>query len=164
MLKSITVAMFGIAVAVFSTAMAFAETAPSDAEASAAEVRAVYADFAAAQNARDPERIRSFFTDDPGFLWVSDGKSFFGADAVVARMTRFQKAEIWRVEPDLDAAEVIGVGSETRMLHMPLTLVIGRAAAPNRIRFLVSILFVEQPQSAERPWRIAALLTTLEKP
>ncbi|MGF1560559.1 MAG: nuclear transport factor 2 family protein [Geminicoccaceae bacterium] len=125
------------------------------------EILEVYKQFAQAQNARDPERIGAFFIDAPQFLWVSDGKSFWGRDAVLARMGSFQKAEIWRVEPALDEAEVVPLADGAAMLHMPLTLVIGQAAAPNQLPFLVSIVFTRKDQE---PWRIAALLTTGEKP
>lgn len=126
----------------------------------AEEVRATYLRFAEAQNARDPGRIRAFLVEKPELLWVSDGKAFWGADTVVTRMTSFQKAEVWRVEPDLAASVVVELGDGTAMLHMPLTLVIGSAAAPDRLDFLVSLLFVRP----EGEWLIAALLTTLAKP
>ncbi len=119
-----------------------------------------YKAFATAQNSRDVEAIRTFFIDSPDFLWVSDGKSFWAPDPVLRRMSSFQRAEVWRVEPDLDVARVVEVAPGTALLHMPLTLVVGRAENPNRLRFLVSILFAEQPEG----WRIAALLTTGEKP
>ncbi len=123
------------------------------------EIRAVYGDFVAAQNDRDVERIGAFFIDGPDFLWVSDGQSFWGRDAVLARMSNFQRAEIWRVEPDLDAARIVALGDDLAMLHMTLALVIGRAEQPTRIRFVVSILF----RRVDADWRIAALLTTNEK-
>ena len=126
----------------------------------AEEVRTTYLRFAEAQNARDPDRIRAFFVEGPELLWVSDGKSFWGAEAVLVRMSTFQKAELWRVEPDLAASTVVELGDGTAMLHMPLTLVIGSAAAPDRLDFLVSLLFVR----AETGWRIVALLTTGAKP
>jgi hypothetical protein len=63
----------------------------------AEEVRATYLRFAEAQNARDPARIGAFFIDGPDFLWVSDGKSFWGREAVLQRMGGFQKAAVWRV-------------------------------------------------------------------
>ncbi len=125
----------------------------------AAEIRALYLAFAEAQNARDPARVGAFFIDGPEFLWVSDGKSFWGRDEVLARMSRFQKAAVWRVEPDLDASTVIQTGPETAILHFPLTLVIGAAEQPTRLGFLVSIVF-SKPDGA---WRIAALLTTRQK-
>lgn len=133
--------------------VASAGTAPAGV---AEDVRATYLHFAAAQNTREPDEIRRFLVDGPGLLWVSDGKSFWGADAILARMTSFQKAEVWRVEPDLAAATVVELGDRTAMLHMPLTLVIGSAAAPDRLRFLVSLIFVREADT----WRIAALLTT----
>lgn len=124
------------------------------------EVRTTYLHFAEAQNARDPDRIRAFFVEGPGLLWVSDGKSFWGADAILARMSSFQKADVWRVEPDLASSRVVELDGNAAMLHMPLTLVIGSTAAPDRLGFLVSLLFVR----ADDEWRIAALLTTLAKP
>jgi ketosteroid isomerase-like protein len=123
------------------------------------EIRAAYLGFADAQNARDPDRIRSHFVQGDDFLWVSDGKTFWGSDAVIARMSSFQKADVWFVEPDLDAGRVVELDDMTALLHMPLTLVIGNSENPNRLGFLVSILFVKSED-----WRIAALLTTTAKP
>ena len=115
--------------------------------------------FAAAQNARDLERVRPLLLDAPTFLWVSDGQSFWGPDAVLARMASFQGAEVWRVEPDLAHAVAVPVSERVAYLHLPMILVIGPAAKPDRLRFLVSMLGVE----TEDGWRIAALFTTTEK-
>lgn len=123
------------------------------------EVIAAYRAFADAQNDRDAARIRAAFADRPDVLWVSDGRSYFGADTIVARMTGFQRAEVWRVEPGLEAARVISLGDGAELLHMPLTLVIGGAEEPNRLPWLVSILFVREVDT----WKIAALLTTTAK-
>ena len=137
-------------------ALAFlAATIPAHAGTDA-EVRATYHAFVAAQNARDPVRIGAFFIDGPEFLWVSDGRSVWGRDAVLARMAGFQKAPVWRVEPDLEAARVIELAPESALLHLPLALVIGPAEAANRLEFLVSIQFVNRAGD----WKIAALLTT----
>jgi ketosteroid isomerase-like protein len=124
------------------------------------DVLTAYRGFAEAQNTRDPARIRQWLDDTPDLLWVSDGRSFWGADAILARMTGFQKAEVWRVEPDLAAAHVVELGDGVAMLHMPLTLVIGKAAQPDHLQFLVSLLF----RKSATEWRIAALLTTAAKP
>lgn len=124
------------------------------------DVRATYLRFAEAQNARDAREIGAFFVDGPDFLWVSDGKSFWGREAVLARMAGFQKATVWRVEPELDESSVVELAPETALLHMPLTLVIGSAEVPDQLRFLVTILFVQKAGA----WKIAALLTTTEKP
>ena len=108
----------------------------------ATEVRTLYGQFAAAQNARDLERVRPLLLDAPTFLWVSDGQSFWGPDAVLARMASFQGAEVWRVEPDLARAVAVPVSERVAYLHLPLVLVIGPAANPDRLRFLVSVLGV----------------------
>ena len=74
-------------------------------------------------------------------------------------MASFQKAEVWRVEPDLGKAVAVPVREGVAYLHLPLTLMIGARAAPDRLRFLVSMLAVETAGG----WRIAALFTTTEK-
>ena len=123
------------------------------------EVRNLYQQFAAAQNARRLETVRDLLIDSPQFLWVSDGQSFWGRDAVLARMASFQTAAVWRVEPDLDTALAVPVDAHVAYLHLPLTLVIGTAEDPDRLRFLVSMLAVERPEG----WKIAALFTTTRK-
>ena len=131
------------------------------ARAGAAEdVLALYQKFAAAQNQRNLEQVGSHFIDGPQFLWVSDGKSFWGRPAALERMGQFQGAEVWRVEPALDRARIVEVTPGSAYVHLPLDLVIGPAAKPDRITFLVSMLGVSTPQG----WKIAALFTTTAKP
>ena len=144
----------------FAAILAIGLAAQTAFAGTAEEVRATYLRFAEAQNARDPDRIGAFFVDGPEFLWVSDGMSYWGREAVLARMSGFQKAAVWRVEPELDRSSVIEVGPGTALLHMPLKLVIGTAENADHLRFLVSILFSRRAGE----WRIAALLTTTEKP
>jgi ketosteroid isomerase-like protein len=133
--------------------------APSASAASADDVRAVYEQFAAAQNARDLAKVRTFLVDSSTFLWVSDGMSFWGPDALVKRMAEFQLAEVWHVDPDLAHAAIVEVNDSAAYIHMPLTLTIGLKANPDAIRFLVSILCVKKAEG----WRIAALFTTTQK-
>ena len=120
------------------------------------DVLAVYSQFAQAQNTRELDKVGTFFIDGPQFLWVSDGRSYWGRDQVLARMSGFQKAEHWQVVPALDKAEVIALDPDVALLHMPLVLEIGTDAAPDKLPFLVSILF----RRSDQTWRIAALLTT----
>jgi len=134
-----------------------ATTAAAD---TASEVRAVYDEFRAAQNARDLAKVKALLLDSPQFLWVSDGKSFWGPDALVKRMAEFQLAEVWRADPEIDKATIVRVDDQAAYLHMPLALTIGLKAKPDVIRFLVSILCVKKPEG----WRIAALFTTNDKP
>lgn len=134
-------------------------TGPASAADPSSEVRVLYERFAAAQNARDLDRIRPLLLDTPQFLWVSDGQSFWGVDAVLARMASFQRAAVWRVEPELDRAVAVPVNDAAAYLHLPLVLVIGAEDSPDRLRFLVSVLGVE----THAGWRIAALFTTTEK-
>ena len=131
------------------------------AEADAAgDVRTLYDQFRAAQNARDLATLKTLLIDSPQFLWVSDGKSFWGREALVKRMAEFQLSEAWRVDPDLKKATIVEVNDRAAYLHMPLALTIGLKAKPDVIRFLVSILCVKQAEG----WRIAALFTTAERP
>jgi hypothetical protein len=130
-----------------------AQAGPAD------DVRDLYGRFLAAQNAHDLEGVRALLWDSPRFLWVSDGRSFWGPDALVERMAQFQKAPVWRVEPELDAAVPVELDATTAYLHLPLTLVIGSVESPDRLPWLVSMLGVR----TDRGWRIAALLTTVDK-
>jgi hypothetical protein len=134
-------------------------TLPAVAADPASEVRSLYERFAAAQNAHDLAAARPLLLDGPQFLWVSDGQSFWGPDAVLTRMASFQQAEVWRVEPDLARAVAVPVRDGVAYLHLPLVLVIGAKAHPDRLRFVVSVLGVETAAG----WQIAALFTTTEK-
>ena len=140
-------------------ALSIAMATPAVAD-TAGEIRAVYDEFRAAQNARDLAKVKSLLIESPEFLWVSDGKSFWGPDALVKRMAEFQLAEVWRVDPEIDKAAIVEVDDHAAYIHMPLTLTIGLKAKPDVIRFLVSILCVKRPEG----WRIAALFTTNDKP
>jgi ketosteroid isomerase-like protein len=124
------------------------------------EVRALYSRFLEAQNARDLPEVRSVLLDSPQFLWVSDGTSVWGPDGLVQRMSQFQQAPIWHVDPDLARAVAVEVDEKVAYLHLPLVLTIGAESGPDRLRFLVSVLGVDTTQG----WRIAALFTTTEKP
>jgi ketosteroid isomerase-like protein len=124
------------------------------------DVLALYGRFADAQNARDLVRVKAVLLDSPDFLWVSDGKSVWGRDALVERMSRFQTLEVWRVEPLLAQARIVEISADVAYLHMPLDLHLGTRAAPTTTRFLVSILC----RKAAEGWRIAALFTTLDNP
>ena len=132
---------------------------PAMAAAPEEELTDLYRRFAAAQNARDLAAVRETLWDRPDFLWVSDGRSVWGRDALIARMGEFQKAPVWRVEPDLAQARPVVLSAGAGYLHLPLTLVIGSAATPDHLRFLVSMLGI----ATREGWRIAALLTTTEK-
>jgi ketosteroid isomerase-like protein len=124
------------------------------------DVLATYARFAEAQNARDLTRVKALLLDSPDFLWVSDGKSVWGRDALIERMGRFQSLEVWRVEPLLDEARVVEVADGVAYVNMPLDLRLGARAEPTTTRFLVSILC----RRTDEGWRIAALFTTLANP
>lgn len=146
----------------FGWHVALTKPARADAAASTVDragILAAYDAFKDAQNARDPDAIGSFFVDGSQFLWVSDGRSYWGREDVVRRMSSFQRAERWRVLPDLETAAIIPLGDDTAILHLPLRLQIGRTEAPNQLGFLVSIVF----QEVDATWKIAALLTTEDK-
>jgi ketosteroid isomerase-like protein len=144
---------------VFLLSLGVLSAAPVQAD-TRSEILATYGQFAAAQNARDLVRIKEVLLDSADFLWVSDGKSVWGRDALIARMSSFQALEIWRVEPLLDRARVVDVAPDVAYLHMPLDLHLGTKSAPSVTRFLVSILCRKTAEG----WRIAALFTTLDNP
>ena len=144
------------AIALLSLAMSAAPAGAGTAE----ELRALDARFLAAQNAHDVAAVRPLLADGPRFLWVSDGQSYWGPDALVERMAIFQQSEVWIVKPALDRAVAVPVGEHAGYLHLPLVLDIGpREPGPSHLHFLVSVLCVETPSG----WRIAALFTTTEK-
>lgn len=161
MISNMFLASILLLVVVLGWFAALTMPARADAEATQEQQQLldVYLEFADAQNSRDLAAVGAFFVDGPEFLWVSDGQSYWGRDAVLARMGSFQKAEHWKVLPGIDAAEVVMLDDDAAMVHMPLTLEIGQATNPNSLRFLVSILF----RRVEESWRIAALLTTNDK-
>ena len=103
----------------FMSRPAFADTA--------SEVMALYQRFATAQNAHNAQAISAELLQSPKFLWVSDGKTFWGSDTAVERMSMFQASEVWRVEPALDQAQIIEQGKDTALLHMPLELDLQRS-------------------------------------
>lgn len=128
-------------------------------EAATESVRALYDRFVLAQNAHDLDAVRTMLIASPRFLWVSDGRSVWGPDALVERMSLFQKAPVWRVVPDLEAAVAVPVSDDSAYLHLPLVLEIGPSEGFSQLRFLVSVLGVE----TDAGWRIAALFTTEDK-
>ncbi len=119
-----------------------------------------YRQFAAAQNAHDLVRVRSFLLDRPDFLWVTDGMSVWGVDNTIERMEQFQKAKTWRVEPEISAARPVMLSADAAFLHLPLSLVTGTEATPEIYQFLVSVLWLR----TSKGWRIAGLLTTTKHP
>lgn len=125
------------------------------------ELRATYERFVAAQNARDLPAVRELLLDSPRFLWVSDGRTFWGRETMLARMARYQRAETWVAMPDLDRAVVVEASPGSGYIHMPLSLRLGsRAEGISDTHFLVSVLFVHTGAG----WRIAALFTTIQNP
>lgn len=123
------------------------------------EIRALYERFVTAQNARDLNGVRQVLSDRSDFLWISDGRPFWGREAMIARMASFQEAEVWRVEPEYASFKVVQLDGETAYLHVPLGLVIGRKGDPARLRWLVEVLC----QKTHGEWRIAALFTAEDK-
>jgi ketosteroid isomerase-like protein len=130
-----------------------ARAAPED------ELLATYHRFLAAQNARDLDGVRAVLWDHPRYLWVSDGRAYWGREAMLERMGRFQTAPVWHVTPHLARAVPVLLTPDVGFVHMPLNLRIGPAAEPSSIEFLVGVLCVRTADG----WRIAALFTTEDK-
>lgn len=123
-----------------------------------ADVKALYERFVRVQNARDLAGVREVLWDSPNFVWISDGKPFWGREALIERMSAFQKAEVWTVTPDRARARVVEVSPLSAVLYQPLNLTLGQASAPRTIAFLVNVLCVKTADG----WRVAALYTTEE--
>jgi len=124
------------------------------------DLKSLYERFVTAQNARDTKAVRALMWDSPNFLWVSDGKAFWGADRMIERMSAFQRADIWEVTPDRGRARVVELSPVSAVLFQPLSLTLGSKADPRRIAFLVNVLCVRTPDG----WRVGALHTTEENP
>ena len=132
--------------------------APAANAAPADDVRAAYEHFAAAQNARDIATVRSLLLNSSQFLWISNGQSFWGRETMIERMSTYQRAEVWRVHPDIAHAVIVEVSTSTAYVHLPLSLQIGSAAkGVAETSFLVSALFVH----TDAGWKISALFTTI---
>ena len=136
--------------------IAFASPAMADQQQ---EVRDLYAAFVTAQNRHDIDAVRPLLSDRPDFLWISDGRPVWGREAMLARMADFQKAEVWRVEPEYAASQVILLDEDTAVFHLPLLLVLGTKADPARLKWLVEVIC----QKEVTGWRIAGLYTSQDK-
>ena len=104
------------------------------------EVRDLYAAFVTAQNQHDIDAVRPLLSDRPDFLWISDGRPVWGREAMLARMAEFQNAEVWRVEPDYAASQVILLDEDTAVFHLPLLLVLGSKFDAARLKWLVEVI------------------------
>jgi ketosteroid isomerase-like protein len=125
----------------------------------ATEVMDLYRSFATAQNRLDTKAVRALLWNSPDFLWISDGRPYWGPDAMIERMAHFQKAGVWRVEPDYTAARVVSIDANAAYVHVPLQLVIGAKENPTRLKWLVEVLC----RKTDSGWRIAGLFTAQDK-
>jgi len=88
-------------------------------------VKSLYRQFVSAQNARDLGAVRAVLLDSPEFIWISDGKPFWGPETLIARMSAYQRAEVWAVAPDYARAKVVEAGPNSAFLYQPLRLTLG---------------------------------------
>ena len=123
------------------------------------EIRDLYTTFVTAQNRHDIDAVRPLLSDRPDFLWISDGRPVWGREAMLARMAEFQEAEVWQVEPDYAASQVILLDEDTAVFHLPLLLVLGRKTDPARLKWLVEVIC----QKEAAGWRIVGLYTAQDK-
>jgi uncharacterized protein (TIGR02246 family) len=123
------------------------------------EIRDLYKAFVTAQNRHDIDAVRQVLSDRPDFLWISDGRPVWGREAMLDRMAAFQNAEVWRVEPEYDASQVILLDDDTAVFHLPLLLVIGTKADPSELKWLVEVICQKEAEG----WRIAGLYTAEDK-
>ena len=123
------------------------------------DIRDLYAAFVTAQNRHDIDAVRPLLSDRPDFLWISDGRPVWGREAMLTRMAEFQQSEVWRVEPDYAASQVIQLDEDTAVFHLPLLLVLGPKADPARLKWLVEVICQEEVAG----WRIAGLYTAEDK-
>lgn len=123
------------------------------------DIRDLYTAFVTAQNRHDIDAVRPLLSDRPDFLWISDGRPVWGREAMLTRMADFQKTEVWRVEPEYAASQVILLDEDTAVFHLPLLLVLGPRADPARLKWLVEVICQKEAEG----WRIASLHTAQDK-
>ncbi len=141
-------------------AAALLPAAAAAADSPATMARNLFARFVAAQNAHDFAAVRSTLLEFPRFLWVSDGVSYWGAEALIRRNMAFHAQPLWRITPNDALAAAVEVNPSTALLHTPLLLEVGRLEAPQRYQLLITALCT----ATAAGWRIAALLTADAKP
>jgi ketosteroid isomerase-like protein len=138
-----------------------APTAGAAAEATPAEAaRALFARFVAAQNAHDFAAVRALLAEGDGFLWVSNGAPYWGAEALIRRNMGFHAQEVWRIATLDHAARSVTLGPASALHHTPLELTVGPRAAPQRFRLLITAVC----SRGATGWRISALLTADANP
>lgn len=123
------------------------------------ELRNLYERFVTAQNNHDLDAVRETLSPREDFLWISDGKPFWGREAMIKRMASFQEAELWKVEPEYASARVVELGADSAYLHIPLVLLLGSKKDPAKLKWLVEVLC----QKSGGEWKIAALFTAEDK-
>lgn len=123
------------------------------------EIRRLYGSFLDAQNARNLRGVRRALWNSPDFLWVSDGRPFWGVDALVARLAVFQMSDVWKVEAKVDRSRVVSLAANAAYLAMPLVLTVGSQEKPMQVKWLVGVLCRRKTDG----WHIAALFTTEDK-
>ena len=119
------------------------------------EIRDLYTALVTAQNRHDIDAVRLLLSGRPDCLWISDGHPVWGREAMLARMAELQEAEVWQVEQDAAAYQVILLDEDTEVRHLPLLLVLGTKADPVRLQSLVEVIC----QSEAAGWRIVRLYT-----
>ena len=78
---------------------------------------------------------------------------------MLARMAELQEAEVWQVEQDAAAYQVILLDEDTEVRHLPLLLVLCTKADPARLQSLVEVIC----QNEAAGWRIVGLYTAQDK-
>lgn len=119
------------------------------------EVRGLFLRFVEGQNARDEAVVSAMLRPGPTFLWVTTSAvTVWGHDATMDRF-RSNWRQQWKLDPDMAALEIVKVGSDTAMLHVPLMFTFGphdTDVVPVPIKW--SGVFLRLPEG----WCIVAIL------
>jgi hypothetical protein len=86
------------------------------------EIGAINTAFVAAQNRHEIDADCPPLSERPNVLWISNRRPFCGSKAMLARVAELQEAEVWRVEPDFAASQVILLKEGTAVFPLPLRL------------------------------------------
>jgi hypothetical protein len=91
------------------------------------DVKAVFAKFAAAQNAHDLKEVGALLQDSAQFLWITRGSPVWGHDAAIKRFEALYQGT-WSLDPKMDELKVVELQpGAVAQLYVPITFMIGPA-------------------------------------
>jgi uncharacterized protein (TIGR02246 family) len=121
------------------------------------EVKAVFAKFAAAQNAHDLKAVGEILQESPEMFWITRGQVYWGRDAALKRFEEYYRGT-WELEPKANEIKVIELSPGVAQLFAPTTF---RIAPPGQVAqpsfFLLNQIYVKESSG----WKLASIFPIL---